>query len=70
MRVSGMTIHDVKPDDVKVLVRDHGWFATLEICIGSMSVSMFTDSEHTATRIAIALANAQFESEKVLAEAQ
>jgi len=46
--VSGVDIHNVTRDNIECKVRDHGYFATIQINLGPTSVTLYTTNEEIA----------------------
>jgi len=46
--VSGVDIHNVTRDNIECKVRDHGYFATIQINLGHTSVTLYTTNEEIA----------------------
>jgi hypothetical protein len=42
IRVSGVDIHNVTRDNIECKVRDHDYFATIQINLGNTSVTLYT----------------------------
>jgi len=48
IRVSGVDIHNVTRDNIECKVRDHDYFATIQINLGHTSVTLYTTIEEVA----------------------
>ena len=48
IRISGIDIHNVTRDNIECKVRDHDYFATIQINLGSTSVTLYTTLEEVA----------------------
>jgi len=48
IRVSGVDIHNVTRDNIECKVRDHDYFATIQINLGHTSVTLYTTNEAIA----------------------
>jgi hypothetical protein len=48
VRVSGVDIHNVTRDNIECKVRDHDYFATIQINLGYTSVTLYTTNEEIA----------------------
>ena len=48
IRVSGVDIHNVTRDNIECKVRDHDYFATIQINLGHTSVTLYTTNEEIA----------------------
>ena len=48
IRISGIDIHNVTRDNIECKVRDHDHFATIQINLGSTSVTLYTTLEEIA----------------------
>jgi hypothetical protein len=48
IRVSSVDIHNVTRDNIECKVHDHDYFATIEINLGSTSVTLYTTLEEIA----------------------
>ena len=46
--VSGVDIHNVTRDNIECKVRDHGYFATIQINLAPTSVTLYTTNEEIA----------------------
>jgi hypothetical protein len=62
-RFPSISIHEVRPDMVSVLVTKYSQgFGTVELNIGDMSITLFSGSHSDSQRIAKALSNAEYEA--------
>jgi len=48
IRVSGVDIHNVTRDNIECKVRNHDYFATIQINLGHTSVTLYTTNEEIA----------------------
>jgi hypothetical protein len=48
IRVSGVDIHNVTRDNIECRVRDHDYFATIQINLGHTSVTLYTTIDEVA----------------------
>lgn len=48
IRVSGVDIHNVNRNNIECRVRDHDYFATIQINLGATSVTLYTTNEEIA----------------------
>lgn len=55
--MSGINFHDVHAKDIQVTLHDHGWFSTIEISIGKMDVTLFTEDINEAKSIMKSMQN-------------